>query len=157
MAADVEHGKGACPVGESVGDAAWTTRTPFGINLAAGAAAMVVATAVTSAASAEASARLAVTAVAVAGYAAGVADARAGVAVAGMAYLLFDGFLVNRHGELTWGGATSVRHLAIFASAVGLGLLPRLIHYVMVRAALIAELEDMAEITISNDKESRSA
>jgi hypothetical protein len=93
----------------------------------------------------------------VSGYAIVIADTGASVVVAGMAYLLFDGFLVNRHGELTWGGATSVRHLAIFVSAVGLGLLPRLIHYVRVRAALIAELDDMAEITISNDKESRSA
>jgi hypothetical protein len=57
----VLYGRGAYPVGEaSVGDDLRTTRTPFGINVAAGAVAMVVATVFAAAAFPDAPARLAV-------------------------------------------------------------------------------------------------
>lgn len=102
-------------------------------------------------------ARLVVMALAVAGYVAMVADTRANAAVTTVAYLLFDGFLVNKHGELSWDGTTSMSHLAVFVVAVGLGLARRSIHYARHRGAPAAELDYITNILSSNDKESHGA
>ncbi len=40
-----------------------------------------------------------------------------GMATAGLAYLLFDGFLVNRHGELIWSGTTSTCELLAYVES----------------------------------------
>ena len=62
---------------------------------------------------------LVVMALAVAGYAMFVDDVRAALATGAVGYLLFDGFLVNRYGDLTWPGTTS---LVAFVLAVVLGV-----------------------------------
>jgi hypothetical protein len=102
-------------------------------------------------------ARLAVMASAVAGCTAAMADTGAGVAVAALAYLLFNGFLVNQHGELTWDGTASVWHLAVFTLAIGLGLIWRYICYIRARAAMAVELVELINTQISDDKESHGA
>jgi hypothetical protein len=125
--------------------AATAVGTPFGISLAGGAAAMVGA-ALTAAGLVPAGAtgwRLGVMALVVAGYTAMVDDAWASLATAGLGYLLFNGFLVNRAGELTWIGTTNVWQLGVFVVALGLGLGCRSIGRILARAALSAELEDL--------------
>ncbi len=138
-------------------DSTCTMRTPFGINVVTGAAVVTAAAVLAAAAFPAVPARLAVMALAVAGYSAVVADTRASLAVAALAYLLFNGFLANRYGELAWDGATSVWHLAIFVLAVGSSLVWRWVRYTRVRAAFAAELDELVDITISDDKESHGA
>ncbi|MCW6004426.1 hypothetical protein K1W54_07490 [Micromonospora sp. CPCC 205371] len=45
----------------------------------------------------------------------------ASLVTAGLGCLLFTGFLVNRYGELTWDGTTSVWRAIVLAAAVGIG------------------------------------
>jgi len=125
---------------------------PFGINLAAGALAMLGATAVSALASPERSTGLAVVALTVFGYAVLVDDIRAVFAVAGIGYLLYDGFLVNRYGDLTWEGTTS---LGVFALAVGAGAAVRWLRHARARARVSAELDDLLRRT--DTKESHRA
>ncbi len=129
-------------------------RTPFGIHLAVGAAVMVGACIAAAALFPDVSGRLVVVALAVGAYAGLVDDTRASLAVAGLGYLLFTGFLVNRYGELTWDGTTSTWHLTVFALAIGLGLSRRWIRAVRAKAALTAELEVLINNTESRKKES---
>jgi hypothetical protein len=75
-------------VTESAGAAA---RTPFGIDVAAGAGVMVAAVAVTPALFPEAAARLLVVVLAVSGFAALVDDLLAGLVTGGLGYLLSTG------------------------------------------------------------------
>lgn len=98
--------------------------TPLGINVAIGSLALIGATLVATALFPPdaVTGRLVVTAVAVGGYAVVVEDNRATLIVAGLGYLLFDGFLVNRQGGLTWDGMMSIWHLMVLSTAVGLGL-----------------------------------
>jgi hypothetical protein len=124
-------------------------RTPFGINLAAGAVAMIAA-AFVAILFPEVNARLAVVAVVVGGYAAAVADSRASLATAGIGFLIFDGFLLNRLGELTWNGKTSVWHLIIFALAVGFGLARRRVRAIRADLALASEAAGLARTTDTN-------
>ncbi|GAB2959205.1 hypothetical protein GCM10027280_54900 [Micromonospora polyrhachis] len=80
-----------------------TSRTPIGIGLAGGCMIVVVA-AIIAAAVFPGDAipgRLLIVAVVVGGYAAVVPDLRATIGVAGVAALVFTGFLANRYGELT--------------------------------------------------------
>ncbi|MGN9907667.1 hypothetical protein ACTMTJ_08955 [Phytohabitans sp. LJ34] len=56
----------------------------------------------------DATGRLLAIVLAVGGYAALVADTWAALVTAGLGCLLFDGFLVNRFGDLTWDGTTSM-------------------------------------------------
>jgi len=42
--------------------------------------------------------------------------------VAAVGYLLYDGFLANRYGELTWDHQTGARAIGVIALAVALGL-----------------------------------
>jgi hypothetical protein len=78
-------------------------RTPFGIAVGIGVATMVAATATSAAlfSPVDVPPRLAVLSIAVGACAATMADTRASLATAGLGYLLFSGFLVNRYGELT--------------------------------------------------------
>jgi len=98
--------------------------TPTGIAVAVGAVAVVVA-AVVSAAFVPVSAggvRLGLMAAALAAFAAAAVDLRAVAFVTVLAYLVHDGFLVNRMGELTWTGAPDVRRVEILVAAAAAGL-----------------------------------
>jgi hypothetical protein len=141
--------QGACAVREeSARDDAG--RTPFGINLAVGVVVMIAA-AFVAVLFPEVNARLVMIAVVVGGYAAAVADTRASFATAGMGFLIFDGFLLNRLGELTWNGKTSVWHLSTFALAVGLGLAWRRIRAIRADLVLAREAAALAGATDTND------
>lgn len=59
------------------------------------------------------------------GCAAALGSIRTSVAVTGLGYLLFVGFLFNSHGVLSWDGGDSVGHLLVLAMATGLGLAQR--------------------------------
>jgi hypothetical protein len=113
-------------------------RTPFGIDLATGAVVMVGA-AFVAVLFRGTDARMVVIAVAATGYAAAVGDTRASVAVAGIGYLLFNGFLVNSRGVLTWDGMSSLWQLFAFSLALGLGLAGRRIR--LIRADLVLARE----------------
>lgn len=131
--------------------------TPFGINLAAGAGAMMASALVAPALFPDLPARLVVVALAVGGFAALVDDVRAGLVTGGLGYLLFDGFLVNRYGELSWTGTTSMWHVSVFVLAVGLGLAWRSVRRLRTRAALDAELDDLINLDSKKKKESHGA
>lgn len=139
---------------EAVLDDVGTGRTPFGINLAVGSVAMVAASFAAAVVSSDVSARLAVMALAVCVCAALVDDTRASLATAGLGYLLFTGFLVNRFGELTWDSATTLWTLLVFVLATGLGLGQRWIRAARAEAAVSAELDALLTKPISNEKES---
>lgn len=126
-------------------------RTPFGIDLAFGAVAMVAAVAV-AAPFPGIPARLAVVSLAVGVFTALVDDARAGAPIAVLGYLLFNGFLVNRFGDLTWSGTTSGWQVAAFAAAVGLGLGWQWLRRARARAAFAAELAELAELVKTDDR-----
>jgi hypothetical protein len=111
-------------------------KVPFGINLATGALAMVGATIVSALAFPERSAGLTIMALAVFGYTVLVDDIRAALAVAGIGYLLYDGFLVNRHGDLIWDGTTS---LWAFAFALATGSVVRWTRHLRARAAVTVD------------------
>jgi len=114
-------------------------RVPFGIAVGTGAVVMVAATAVGAAAfgQGDVAARLVVVAATVGGCAALLGDVQASLITAGLGYLLFDGFLVNRLGELTWDGAASQRRLVVLAVAVGVGRAWRWVRHV--RRELVEE------------------
>jgi hypothetical protein len=130
-------------------------RTPFGVAVGIGAAAMIAAAEVAAVLfpPSDGWARLAVVSIAAGGYAVIAADARASVVTAGLGYLLFTGFLMNRYGELTWGGTTSLRQLIVFAAAIGIGAGLRWIRTVMADLAREQELNELVA-THTNDKES---
>jgi hypothetical protein len=89
--------------------------TPFGIDLAVGAVMAIISVAAAGALTTGALGRAAVVAVGVAGFLAVADDARAGLLAMVFGALLYDGFLVNRFGELSWTGTTSMWHLLAFA------------------------------------------
>jgi hypothetical protein len=66
--------------------------------------------------------RLGLMAVALAACAVVTANLRAAALVMVIGYLVFDGFLANRMGELTWTGAPDVRRLCVLAAGTGVGL-----------------------------------
>lgn len=116
-------------------------RAPFGIDIALGTVAMIAAVAVAAQLPAI-PARLVIVSLTLVVFTALVDDPRAGALVAVLGSLFFDGFLVNRFGDLTWGGTTSVWQLAVFATAVGLGLGWRWLRRARARAASAAELAE---------------
>jgi hypothetical protein len=124
-----------------------TGRTPFGINVGIGAV-VVVAASMAAAVFPAVGVRLAVVAVSVAGYAAVVCDVGAAFAVAGLGYLLFNGFLVNRLGELTWDGTASLWHASALLLAILLGTGVRWVR--AVRADLLLA-EEVAGLTTADD------
>jgi hypothetical protein len=96
---------------------------PTGIAVALGSAVIVLSAFVSAAVPASAgSVRLGPVAVALAGFAALTVNAAAVAAVGGLGFLVFDGFLVNQVGELSWHGPADVRRLMVLAVAGVLGL-----------------------------------
>lgn len=96
---------------------------PTGIAIALGSA-VIVATAFVSAAvpASAGTARLGLVALALAGFAAWTVNPVAVSTVGGLGFLVFDGFLVNQLGELSWHGTADVRRLMVLAAAGVLGL-----------------------------------
>jgi hypothetical protein len=92
--------------------------TPTGISAAIGAGVVVVAAFLSAAVPPSAGdVRLGVLALALAGFAALTVDPRAVAAVDVLAFLVFDGFLVNQLGELSWHGQADQTRLVILAGA----------------------------------------
>src|SRR5262245_15708404 len=99
-------------------------RIPFEFGLAAGSLAMVVAALIDSAAFPpdHPGDRLAALAAGIAVLSV-VGRWRSALAVAAVGYLLYDGFLANRYGQLTWDRQTGPRAIGVIAIAVALGLI----------------------------------
>jgi hypothetical protein len=97
---------------------------PLEFGLAAGSVAMIVAALIDSAAftPGDTGDRLAVMAAAIAVFTI-VGGWQSALPVATVGYLLFDGFLVNRYGELTWDPQTGPRAVGVIALAVALGVI----------------------------------
>jgi hypothetical protein len=104
------------------------------------------------------SARLAVIAVAVAAYAAASTGVLAAAVTAGLGYLVFNGFLLNRYGELSWSGRASASQVVILALAVGGGRALRWLRRIRNPAAMDNECRDYQSIeSTPNKKESHGA
>jgi hypothetical protein len=100
------------------------TGTPFGINLGAGASAVLAAVLIAAMIPATAQWwRFAVVMAVVGVFGALSRDARALAGVAVIAWLLVDGFLENRLGNLSWHGASDLALVLLVASAGAAGLL----------------------------------
>jgi hypothetical protein len=99
-------------------------RIPFEFGLAAGSVIMIVAALIDSAAFTpdHAGDRLAAMAAAIAIFSV-VGGWQSALPVAAVGYLLYDGFLANRYGELTWDHQTGPRAIVVIALAVALGLI----------------------------------
>jgi hypothetical protein len=123
----------------------------LGVELAVGAAVMVAATMVAAVLFLEPPARLVVVAAAIAGHAILVDNAGAAVAAGGLGYLLFNGFLVNRYGELTWDGTTSAWQMGLLALAAGAGLAVRWVRRARVRAAWPDEVAALLDTSAGGD------
>jgi hypothetical protein len=93
---------------------------PVGLRLAAGVTAVVVAAVVASVVPGTFGViRVALVIVAVAGFATAVDDWRAAASTAAIAFLVVNGFLVDRYGQLAWHGSADVlRVLALLGAAV---------------------------------------
>lgn len=124
-------------------------RTPFGVNLALGAVAMVGVTLLAGVCTTSPVGRLLLVTAAAGVFAAKVADTRASLLTALIGFLLFDGFLVNRYGELTWDGTATAWNLMVFAVAVGLGLGQRWIRHVQAQGAFTTEPTDLFRASAS--------
>jgi hypothetical protein len=108
---------------DAVRQRAGRARTPFEFGLAAGSLTVIVAALIDSAAFApgDGGDRLAVMAAAVAVFCA-IAGWQSGLAVAAVGYLIFDGFLANRYGELTWDHKAGFHAVSMIALAAALGV-----------------------------------
>jgi hypothetical protein len=92
--------------------------TPLGVNVAAGALVVVVAAFVSAAVPPSAAAvRLGLFAAALGVFAALTVDPLAVVIVGVLGFGVFDGFLVNQLGELTWHGRSDVSRVLVLAAA----------------------------------------
>lgn len=109
--------------GDAVGQRAGRGRIPFEFGLAVGSLTMIVAALIDSAAFSpdHTGDRLALMAAAVAVFCA-VAGWRSGLPVAAVGYLIFDGFLANRYGNLTWDHQAGPRALGVLALAATVGV-----------------------------------
>jgi hypothetical protein len=104
-------------------DAERAARTPTGMNVAVGAAAVVAAALVAAAVPAVHEVwRWEAVAAAVAVTAALTVDGLAMAVVVPMAWLVSDGFLENRLGQLTWHGSTDLSLILLLSAAAGFGL-----------------------------------
>jgi hypothetical protein len=96
--------------------------TPTGISIGLGAVIVVAAALVAALVPAsEGGMRLGLMTVALAGFAAVAVDLRAAAFVLMLGALVFDGFLVNQLGRLTWHGADDLRRLELLAAATLVG------------------------------------
>jgi MFS family permease len=103
--------------------AASAERTPIGISLAAGAAALIAAALVAAMLPASrAGWRFALIAVVVGGFAAVTLDQRALAGVALLGWLIDNGFLEDRLGELSWHGSSDIWRMMMLVVAAALGL-----------------------------------
>jgi hypothetical protein len=106
---------------------------PVGVDIAGGAAVIVFA-AISAAAvpAADPWWRVAVMAAAVGGFAAFSGDRLASVAVVLLAWLVMNGFLVDRYGQLEWHGSADLARVLVLAGSAVLGLVvgPPRIHNV---------------------------
>jgi hypothetical protein len=100
---------------------------PYGIYLGIGSLVIIVAVAVAAATfpMGQPLERLSVLAATIAVFAAVVPDIGASLSVVVLGYLLFNGFLENEYGQLTWDGMTGLWRIGLLVSAVGLGLAGR--------------------------------
>jgi hypothetical protein len=97
--------------------------TPAGVDVALGAVVIVAAALAAGLVPVSSTGpRLGLMAAALSLFAAATVDLRAVVVVTITAYLVFDGFLVNQLGELSWRGAADTRRLAVLCLAAALGL-----------------------------------
>lgn len=96
---------------------------PTGIAIALGAAVIVVSAFVSAAVPESAGAvRIGLVALALAGFAALTVNPTAVAAAGGLGFLVFDGFLVNQLGDLSWHGPADVGRLMVLAAAGVLGI-----------------------------------
>ncbi len=98
-------------------------RTPVGIDLGLGAAAVVVAACVAAAIpTVDAGWRFGVVAFAVSVFAAVTADPLAVAGVALLGWLVVNGFLVDRFGQLAWHGSADLLQIMVLALVSALGI-----------------------------------
>jgi hypothetical protein len=96
---------------------------PTGISLAVGAVAVVTAAMVAAALPASAPAwRAGMLGVTVCAFAAITVDWRAVAGVGLLAWLVADGFLENRRGDLSWHGSSDIRLITVVVATAGIGL-----------------------------------
>ena len=107
-------GGSAAPVDED--------RCPSGIAVAVGAVALVAAAMFAAAVTDRPAPRLGVLVLAVAVFAAVFGDGRAALAVAGLAWPIGNGFLVNRFGELRWHAGVDGWFVVGLLAAVAVGM-----------------------------------
>jgi len=106
----------------AAGEASREPDTPTGISIGLGCVVVVAAALVAALVPASAGGvRLGVLAVALAGFAAVAVDPSAAAFVTVTGFLVFDGFLVNRLGQLSWHGADDLHRLELLAVASLLG------------------------------------
>jgi hypothetical protein len=103
---------------------------PYGIYLGIGSLVIIFAVAVSAATfpMGQSLERLSVLAATIAVFTVVVPDIRASLSVVVLGYLLFNGFLENGYGQLTWDGMTGLWRIGFLVSAVGLGLAGRRLH-----------------------------
>ena len=137
-----------------------SSRTPVGINLAAGAA-MVVAAALIAATipAADAGWRFAVVALAVGLFAALTLDQLALAGVALLGWLVVNGFLVDRFGELSWHGSADLYRmlLLVVSGAFGLAVGEVYRQLAALRARWMAEAWEGTTATDVNEEERHGA
>jgi hypothetical protein len=103
--------------------------TPLGINTGLGAVVVAVCCLVPANTDAQGvNARLAVLAVGIAAFAATVVDPLAVAVTAGVGFLLFDGFVEGRQGDLVWNGRSDLLRLALLYGVGALGLILGAVH-----------------------------
>jgi hypothetical protein len=96
---------------------------PVGVNIAYGAVVVVFAALGAAAIpSGDTGWRLIVVAAAVGLFAALTVDWRAAVFIAGLAWLVVDGFLVDQYGQLSWHGPADLVRLVVLVATAGLGV-----------------------------------
>jgi hypothetical protein len=98
-------------------------RTPVGINVGVGSAAVVAAGLVGAAIpGTEGGLRFAVVALAVMAFAAATLDELALAVVVPLGFGILNGFLENQHGQLSWHGSSDLWRLMVLVISAGLGL-----------------------------------
>lgn len=103
--------------------ATWDDRTPVGIDLGLGAAAVVVAACIAAAIpTVDLGWRFGVVAFAVGVFAAVTADPMAVAGAALIAWLVVDGFLIDRSGQLAWHGSADLLRIMVLALVSALGI-----------------------------------